>query len=398
MPTRSASDGGGSSSLFRSVFARSPLVQTVSSDDTVPLTTPTDVISRGSSWESREDRLDIIHPPGASNQETNQPIFHRPRKRSYSHKERKRPSLSMPKFSLQLATDIRSASPTSPMTEAFDISSTSWEESCGRILHHGEVQISSYGWRKKYEYLVLTEKYLLRFKTAKKASEVFPWVLPAQAHMQRAESFVSISSLPEHDSVSGRDSPTDLSSGKFTAIGLQDIIATQHISDHRTKVGIEILRQSQSYRTTTSLSVFLDRIGGQPHWIESISAAARTLQTQKESGISFAVVQQIREIVGSDSIRALEDYTSRLFLVHRRQVQSGDHSITGLDEISKDYHALVYLLIGNHKVHLITIPKAQRSSRSFTENSKPVIASYGIVSLSCVSITDKDDSFELVFR
>ena len=56
--------------------------------------------------------------------------------------------------------------------------SPSWdvlEESMhnGLVVHHGEVQTSSTMFRKKREYLVLTETHLIRFKGQHKAAEAF---------------------------------------------------------------------------------------------------------------------------------------------------------------------------------------------------------------------------------
>lgn len=42
-----------------------------------------------------------------------------------------------------------------------------------QVLQHGEVQTSSSMFRKKKEYLVLTERHLIRFKTHTKAAEAF---------------------------------------------------------------------------------------------------------------------------------------------------------------------------------------------------------------------------------
>jgi hypothetical protein len=44
----------------------------------------------------------------------------------------------------------------------------------GPVLHYGEVQTSSSMFRKKREFLVLTEKHLIRYKTQSKAAEAFP--------------------------------------------------------------------------------------------------------------------------------------------------------------------------------------------------------------------------------
>jgi hypothetical protein len=44
----------------------------------------------------------------------------------------------------------------------------------GQVLHYGEVQTSSSMFRKKKEFLVLTEKHLIRYKAQSKAAEAFP--------------------------------------------------------------------------------------------------------------------------------------------------------------------------------------------------------------------------------
>lgn len=44
----------------------------------------------------------------------------------------------------------------------------------GPVLHYGEVQTSSSMFRKKREFLVLTEKHLIRYKSQPKAAEAFP--------------------------------------------------------------------------------------------------------------------------------------------------------------------------------------------------------------------------------
>jgi hypothetical protein len=277
--------------------------------------------------------------------------------------------------------------------------SANWEDSFGRILHHGEAQITHSGWRKKYEYLVLTECYLFRFKSAKKASEMFPWILPAHAHMYRPESSQGIIPVQDVEPSSGTESPTDLSSGKSTAISLQDIIATQFISDNRVRVGIEVVRHSQSQKSSSSLSIYVDRVGGQPHWIESLNCAAQNAQRNRGNTTSPSFLQLIRETVGSDAHQALNNPAENLFLVHHRPNQLNENPPSGFEELTKDHHTLIFLLIGSFRVYLITIPKSHRgSSKSLSDSSKLNLSSYGIVTLTCVSVSEKDDSFDLVFR
>ncbi len=42
------------------------------------------------------------------------------------------------------------------------------------VLHHGEVQATGGMFRKRKEYLVLTDSHLMRFKSASRAADAFP--------------------------------------------------------------------------------------------------------------------------------------------------------------------------------------------------------------------------------
>lgn len=54
-----------------------------------------------------------------------------------------------------------------------------------QVLHHGEVQTSSSMFRKKKEYMVLTETHLMRFKSHQKAADMFPSCVPSTyLHLQ----------------------------------------------------------------------------------------------------------------------------------------------------------------------------------------------------------------------
>ena len=67
------------------------------------------------------------------------------------------------------------------------------------MLHHGEVQTTSGMFRKKKEYLVLTDTHLIRFKSQSRASESYPSIPPVygRANSTRHQSTTSIGSLQE---------------------------------------------------------------------------------------------------------------------------------------------------------------------------------------------------------
>jgi hypothetical protein len=364
---RSASDGGGNTGLFRSVFARSPLGQALTSDDSITTT-----LSRPQTWTSRHRSDDTTKAP---------PITLR--KRSYSHRDAKRPSFSSSKLSLRLTNDMDSMSSSSVSNP---------EESFGLVLHHGEAQLSNSTFRRKTEYLVLTERFLVRFKTSKLAAQTFPWLLPAQAHMQRPTS----SHVQDNDLSSGHESPTDLSSRKTSIIPLQEVIATEITTHDRNRLTLHVITHSSAQKTSNLIQV--EHTGGAPHWIESVSPNSRTIQEQRGNLLTNIYLQAIRDTVGPDSFSALEDTQNRLFLVHSRHSKSQENTPSSEDVI-KDHSVVIFLLIGTFKVHLITIPKSQRSSaRSLSELTRLQTASYGIVNLVSASISGRDDAFDILFR
>lgn len=55
----------------------------------------------------------------------------------------------------------------------------------GQVLHYGEVQTSSSMFRKKKEFLVLTEKHLIRYKSQSKAAEAFPSYVSSRCSLRK---------------------------------------------------------------------------------------------------------------------------------------------------------------------------------------------------------------------
>lgn len=74
----------------------------------------------------------------------------------------------------KLPDDDEPLSATSTRTSAGFGGYLSEDMRLGQVLHYGEVQTSSSMFRKKKEFLVLTEKYLIRYKSQSKAAEAFP--------------------------------------------------------------------------------------------------------------------------------------------------------------------------------------------------------------------------------
>jgi hypothetical protein len=265
----------------------------------------------------------------------------------------------------------------------------------GRVLKHGEAHSSSLGWRKKSEYLVLTEHYLLRFKNLKKAAESFPSLSPQASHISRQSSSQSCLTASPVDSVpSGIESPTE-PAAKST-IWLQYLIAVQLVHDNKSHSTVEIIWHNNAKANVSTLSITVDRQPGQPHWLESLSGIARASRNIKKplppSPMHCKIIDEAVER-NSDSLNE----QPAIFLVHPRHNHAGDSGVFVPDELSKDHELLRYLVIGKNKVHLIPITSSSNTSRSSSDNPFNTL-SYGIVGLQRVSVNDRDDSLDLIFR
>jgi hypothetical protein len=415
---RSASDGGGGSSRLRNVFARSPLAVAFSTvDDSAPAAPVADPAAakehsprepspkEPSPKDQNPKQLSASWFYRASEQRRSTPEFDMDgfkfplwkRQRSKSNLGGNRP-LSLSKLPLHLSVETDVLSP-ADAKEASDCTTLAFEESVGKVLHHGEVQIAQTGWRKKFEYMVLTEHQLFRFKNSRKASERFPWILSPGAQMRRPDSTGSASSLCDPEPSSGAESPTDLMAAtRRPAAGmpLSTVIAVQLVAESRARVGVELVRQEQGFAHAASLTVWVERPSGQQHWLEGLGGVVRGLPPNKRAAFPPDLLALVQAAVGADM-----DGHSGLFLVHPRQSGLGDPSHSPMDELKEEKKpsGLVILVTGKHKVHIVTAPKSHRgSTRSLHEISKLQSTSHGIVSLTCISVRDRDDSFDLFFR
>ena len=118
------------------------------------------------------------------------------------------------------------------LLSSYDASITAAER---RVLHHGEVQLAGGMFRKKSQYLVLTDKHLVRFKSRSRASDVFPNIPASKGRRNeevRHSRLSSSGSLHELQSSSTNDS--------FSAIPLNQIVAVYKLDDGRPYFSVEV--------------------------------------------------------------------------------------------------------------------------------------------------------------
>ena len=252
------------------------------------------------------------------------------------------------------------------------------------VIHHGEVQTGGGMFRKRSQYLVLTNTHLLRFKSRGKAAEVFSGI-PTGG---KSANTLRHSRLSSHGSAS-EQSQVD----NCPRVQLNQVVAVYKLDDGRPYFSIEISYFDEASNTASNMSMQLNDPRESEIWLSSIRSAVTNSRLADPQPFLRRTVEYI--------VRALEferDYDPshfRMFKVVQRATRSGARSSS--DDLTKLTSNICYLAIGVHKVHLIPLPKLSKpaSTTSLAEQSS---ASHGVASLSAVFVQSTDDAFQLAFR
>jgi hypothetical protein len=286
--------------------------------------------------------------------------------------------------------DLTGTTPESPMEDGghhLEPSSAN-----GRtVLHHGEVQTTSGMFRKKKEYLVLTDSHLIRFKSQSRASETFPSIPPAygRSSTTRHPSTTSIGSLQE---VQSNNSHTSAEGDNRIPLG--QIVTAYKVEDGRPFFTTEVVYLDEEYNGAGSIQLMLHDPKEADLWHTSIRGAAQKARLLMEEPYPERVVQYLVQILES-----INDYDPNHFqvfrVVRRAAVPRGGRSSS--DDLQKLGSSVFYMVIGINRMHMIPIP-------DFSEPAGRLIASktsrsaFGLVTLVSINSKYEDDRFELGFR
>jgi hypothetical protein len=412
MTTRSASEDGGSGRL-KSVFTRSPLSNITGHDGAVGLGAvgklKSDDTPRPSSLlhhqVSQKSTSSDSSSNGGSHSRDSKPtgvsIISR-RMRAYSQLERIRP-----RSSLGLSKGPRSPVTTtpidSPLSQSFDNDRPlefDPEKFYGAMIYHAEVQTSNFGWRKKSEYFVLTTHFLLRYKSAKKAAEVFPMAFPVDALTRRRTGLsTSLGSTHDFPRSASIDSPTDSALDK-SCIPLQHLLSIQIIVDSPARTTLELVWQCPGASFASHLSMLFDRTPDQPSWLEYLRDAVEVSRSAVGYHVPPAYQQVIRDTLpGNDVSEVLGNGSWKAYaVVHRGPSTVGGSYASLEDAINKDPPFLSLLVIGKQYVRKLPLAKPPRNASRPHSEALSSVQAFSLVSLALLSVGERDDSFDLVFR
>lgn len=262
-----------------------------------------------------------------------------------------------------------------------------------QVLHHGEVQTSSSMFRKKKEYLVLTESHLIRFKNHVKAAEAFTTVA---ARFNRASSYRHSQSPSAGSSHEFPSAASDTSGDRDLGTHLRQIVAVYHLDDGRPHFAFEVSYLDDETNHASSMTLQFGDLDEMQTWLTKIRDAANRVRLTDSNPLSAYNSHLAARVVEAERDYVPPHYA--IYKVVQRPVTKAANRASS-DDISKAIASVCFIAIGVHKVHLIPLfkPPAHRSS-SPALGSYNTQSSYGILNITELRVSEFDDTFELTFR
>lgn len=257
------------------------------------------------------------------------------------------------------------------------------------VLHHGEAQTTGGMFRKKNQYLVLTDTHLVRFRSQGRASEMFPGV-PDAVGKSNTLRHHRMSSYGSHGSLHELHSS---SADSHVGIPLNEIVAVYRMDDGRPYFSIEVAYLNEDSNLASALVLQLDDPRESELWLACIRGAATKARLTDPVPFSQRNVDYVARALEQD--RDYDPNHFRMFRVVKRSSKSGGRSSS--DDLGKLSSNICYLVIGMHKIHLVPLPKSSRFGSS-TSISDLHGSSHGITTLNSLTIQSFDDGFQLSFR
>ncbi|KAJ9663515.1 hypothetical protein H2198_000781 [Neophaeococcomyces mojaviensis] len=255
------------------------------------------------------------------------------------------------------------------------------------VKRAAELQVAGNSmFRKRTQYVVLTESHLIRFKNQAKASEMFP-IIPSG----------SKSSLPRNMSSIGSYSDMQMSAYMDITQGvpLEEVIAIYKIEDGRPYFTFEVSYLDERGKKSSAVQFSFTGLRDAEAWMAAIRETATARRAQQSQLYQQRTLEYLARALERE--RDYDPLHFRAFKVTQRApVRPASRAPS--DELAKHSSSTCYLAIGINKVHLIPLPRTsgRSSSTSLSELDSPT--TFGITSLTSIRVFSSDDTFEIYFR
>ncbi|KAJ9662985.1 hypothetical protein H2201_005863 [Coniosporium apollinis] len=259
------------------------------------------------------------------------------------------------------------------------------------VLKHGEVQTSGSLFRKKKEYLVLTETHLIRFKSQAKAAKTFTVIPPVPGRASNTRHNTTPSTGSSHEFGSA---PSDNSGDRDGSTPLRQLVAVYKVEDGRPYFAVEIAYLDDESNHASSLNLQLGDPDERDVWLAAIRTAANNVRLVDVNPIS-----EYNSTLAARVVDREKDYVPENYMIYKVvQRSSKQHNRSSSDDLAKIASSVCFLAIGVNKVHLIPLFRSARTGSTPSLGTYNMQASYGIMTLTELRLSDTDDTFELTFR
>ncbi|KAK5166231.1 uncharacterized protein LTR77_008492 [Saxophila tyrrhenica] len=262
------------------------------------------------------------------------------------------------------------------------------------VLLHGDVQTSGGVFRKKKEYLVLTETHIIRFKSQSKAADALAGVPHPTGRPQGAKH----NQMPSSGSLTDLRAESDSSGDKDGRIALRQVVAVYQVDDGKPYFALDVCFLDEESAQSSALTMQFNAADERDLWVRNIRTAGNSARLRQPVQLSSFNVEHAARIIERD-----HDYDPAncaiYKVVQRQPLKSSRSSTDDLTKLGSTGSTVCFLVIGVHKVHIVQLIKPA-ANRSGSPSLQPISsqASFGILNLSAIRINDVDDGFELSFR
>ena len=276
------------------------------------------------------------------------------------------------------------------------------------VLYHGEVQTSNSMFRKKKEYLVLTETHLVRFKSHHKAAETFNAyvcydspsdMIADECRIPSPIGRISTIRHSQNTSVGSshefQSAPSEASGDRDIGTPLRQVVALCHVDDGRPYFAIEISYLDDETNHASSMALQFGDPEEMKTWLAKIRDAANKARLSDSNPLSAYNSHLAARVVERERDYVPPNYA--IYKVVQRPLRKAG-SRSSSDDLSKVTSTVCFLAIGVHKVHLIPLFKSPQRASSPSLVSYNTQASYGILNITELRVSENDDTFELTFR
>lgn len=159
------------------------------------------------------------------------------------------------------------------------------------VLLHGEVQTSAGMFRKKKEYLVLTETHMIRFKSQARAAEMFRVISGPGTRPYGGGKHGSFGSQSEIQTLS------DSSGDKEGRIPLRQVVAVYRPDDGKPHFALDVCYLDEESAQSSSIMLQFNNPEERDIWLKNIRGASNDARLREQSYISSFNIENAARIV-----------------------------------------------------------------------------------------------------